>query len=299
MVKGDVVSEKSWFQKYWWILLIVFFGLFLLVSYMGVLSPSRLTPSKMMDAGYYGESAYNRGISSNYLSPVSNEDFAPEIQQRQLIKTSNIVMETKRGKFFEAQTGINNIVESSDAIVLSENFQTLGKGRQTYNTNTYQIKIETSKYGAVVAQLRSLGGVVSFSETATDVTGAISNRQVEIAAEKERLRRYEQLVSTSGALNDKITLTDRIFEQDRRIKYMEDGLLNTQQDVAYSTISLRLQEKPPALYGVALVDIGSLFKTLVGSLNALLYFVSAILPWILAAGIIFLIVRWVIRKISG
>jgi hypothetical protein len=295
MAKNDVVEEKSWFQKNWLILLIILVVI-VLVGFInfGLMNAGQFASNKMMNAEYY-----DRSGSSNYLSPISNADFAPEISQRQLIKTSNIAMETKRGKFFEVESRIKTVVTSSDAIILSENFQTLGTGSQTYNTNTYQIKIETLKYDFVVSQLKDLGGIISFSESSTDVTGEISNSQVEIEAEKERLRRYEKLVSDSASLNDKITLTDRMFEQDRRIKYLEEGLQSNEQDVAYSTINLRLQEKPPALYGVALVGIGSLFKTLVGSLNALLYFVSAILPWIIIIGLVFLIVRWVARKISN
>ncbi|MGV8086736.1 MAG: DUF4349 domain-containing protein [Candidatus Woesearchaeota archaeon] len=298
------MEEKSFLQKYWWIFLVVLiivviFGLgFFGLMGFGMTSSSKAFGNSYYDENSYSEASYARDISQ-YLSVVSNDDFAPEIRDRQLIKTSNIVVETKRGQFFETQTGVNNIIKSSGAIVLSENFQTLGTGNQKYNVNSYQIKIETSKYDSVAAQLRDIGGVVSFSESATDITGAISDINVEIASEKERLKRYEQLVSTTASLNDKILLTDRIFEQDRRIKYLEDRLQNSKQDVAYSTITLRLQEQPPALYGVALVGIGKLFKTMVGSLNALLYFVSAVLPWILAIGIIFFIGRWIMRLVKG
>jgi len=282
------MADKTWLQKYWWIIVIVIV-IVLGLGYFGTLSPSKMLRASSEMQGVYDLA----GSRSGSLYPTPNQDFAPDIKERQLIKTSTIAMKTKRGEFEKVQSGVNNIVKASGAYVLSENFQTLGKGSQTYHTNTYQIKIETSKYDSVVAQLRELGGVTSFMETATDVTGAISNRQIEIAAEKERLRRYEQLVGTSANLNDKITLTDRIFEQDRRIKYLEAGLQNTQQEVAYSTISLSLQEKAPTLFGVALVGLGELIRTLVGSFNALLYFISAILPWAIIAGVIYGIIRWI------
>lgn len=288
------VEEKNWLKKYWWIILIVVLIIlvFGFIGSLGVFSASKFSSIQSEGAGSYDSARYQG------LSPVSNTDFAPEVEERQLIKTSNIAMETKRGKFFEVQDNVNSIIKTSGAYILSQNFQTLGSGSQTYNTNTYSIKIETSKYDGVVAQLKNLGGVVSFSETATDVTGAISNKQVELAAEKERLRRYEQLVSSTGSLSEKLTLTDRIFEEDRRIKYIEAALSTTQQDVAYSTISLRLSEKAPMLYGVSFVGFGSLIKTLVGSVNALLYFISAILPWLVAIGIVIWIISWIRKKMS-
>jgi hypothetical protein len=290
------MADKTWLQKYWWIFLVVIV-IILATGYFGVLSPGSMMSSSNKALGSYEASYYDsRGSVSGSLYPTSNQDFAPEVQERQLIKTSSISMETKRGEFDRVQSNVNNLVKASGAYVLSDNFQVLGSGSQTYKTNTYQIKIETSKYDSLVAQLRELGGITSFAETATDVTGAITNRQVEIAAEKERLRRYEMLVSSSGNLNDKLLLTDRIFEQDRRIKYLEVGLENQQQNVAYSTISLTLREKAPALYGVALVGFGSLIKTLIGSVNAVLYFLFAILPWALLAGVIYFIIRLIKKR---
>lgn len=292
-IVAPVVAQKTWLQKYWWIFVVVVV-IILGFGYFGVLSPSAMRVSSGEFAGIADYSRSAGGIAGLY--PTSNQDFAPEVQERQLIKTSSISMSTKRGGFDEVQTNVNNILKASGAYILSENFQVLGTGSQSYKTNSYSIKIETSKYDAVVSQLRAIGGITIFTESATDVTGAIANKQVEIAAEKERLRRYEQLVGSSGNLNDKITLTDRIFEQDRRIKYLEAAIQGTQQQVAYSTISLRLQEKAPALYGVAVVGIGNLFKTLVGSFNTLLYFLSAILPWAIAAAIIFGIIKLFRKK---
>ncbi len=290
------LEQKTWLQKYWWTLLIA--GIIIIVAvpllFMGIISPVSMSKTQGLN---YGEAAYDSVGGAGYagMPRLSMQDFAPEVEERQLIKTSSASLEIERGQFYEAQDKVKNILTSSGAFILSENFRSIGEGSYTYKTNTFQLKIETSKYDAVVEQLKDVAEITSFQQTATDVTGAITNAGLEIEVEKARLKRYEDLMNRQARLEDQITLTDRIFEQERRIIYLEDNLKESTQQVAYSTISLTLTEKKPALYGVAFAGWNALIKTFVGSINALLYFISAVLPWIVGAGILYWIYR-LIRK---
>ena len=291
------LEQKTWLQKYWWTLLIA--GIIIIVAvpllFMGIISPVSMSKTQGLN---YGEAAYDSVSSAGgygSMPRLSTQDFAPEVEERQLIKTSSASLEIERGQFYEAQDKVKNILTASGAFILSENFRSIGEGSYTYKTNTFQLKIETSKYDAVVEQLKDVAEITSFQQTATDVTGAITNAGLEIEVEKARLKRYEDLMNRQARLEDQITLTDRIFEQERRIIYLEDNLKESTQQVAYSTISLTLTEKKPALYGVAFAGWNALIKTFVGSINALLYFISAVLPWIVGAGILYWIYR-LIRK---
>ena len=291
------LEQKTWLQKYWWTLLIA--GIIIIVAvpllFMGIISPVSMSKTQGLN---YGEAAYDSVSSAGgygSMPRLSMQDFAPEVEERQLIKTSSASLEIERGQFYEAQDKVKNILTASGAFILSENFRSIGEGSYTYKTNTFQLKIETSKYDAVVEQLKDVAEITSFQQTATDVTGAITNAGLEIEVEKARLKRYEDLMNRQARLEDQITLTDRIFEQERRIIYLEDNLKESTQQVAYSTISLTLTEKKPALYGVAFAGWNALIKTFVGSINALLYFISAVLPWIVGAGILYWIYR-LIRK---
>ena len=66
--------------------------------------------------------------------------------------------------------------------------------------------------------MKEIGEVTSFSENADDITEQFVDLETELVAEKERLARYKQMLSEATLVEDKIQLSDRIFNQERTIK---------------------------------------------------------------------------------
>ena len=92
-------------------------------------------------------------------------------------------------------------------------------------------------------------------------------------------------------IEDKITLTDRIYQQERTIKYYEDRLNNMDKRVVYTTINLNINEKASDWANISVVGFSELVKGVVGSLNGLLYFLFLIVPWAVLIGIIRIIYK--------
>jgi len=199
--------------------------------------------------------------------------------------------DVERGTFKQAESKVKNIVTSSNSFLLNQNSNRYGKDKKSYYTGSYQIKVESSKYESVVAQLKDIGEVTSFRENTQDITGSYENTNIEIQVEKAKLTRYNQLFDETKDINQKIQLTDRIFSQERRIKYLEDSLSNIDQRVDYSTISLSLNEKRSEYVNVVFVKISELVKGFVNSLNSLLKFILYIIPWAAA----FLIIMFIYK----
>jgi hypothetical protein len=156
----------------------------------------------------------------------------------------------------------------------------------SYHIGYYSIKVETSKYDAVVTQLKDIGKVESFSENVVDVTGTHTDLKVQLATEKERLKRYQEMYNEAEDVEDKIMLSDRIFNQERTIKWIEQRIENIEKDVSYSTISVTIKEKQSGYANIALVKFSALVKAFVNSVNSLLSFVFAILPWAVGVAIL-------------
>jgi len=134
--------------------------------------------------------------------------------------------------------------------------------------------------------------VESFDEKSLDVTAQYTNTEIELAAEKERLERYESMYAEAIDVEDKIILNDRIFDQERTVKYLEDALKRIDQRVDYSTISVTIDEEQPAYANIVLVKFSHLISNLVESFNGLVSFIFFILPWAIAIGII----TWAVKK---
>jgi hypothetical protein len=108
---------------------------------------------------------------------------------------------------------------------------------------------------------------------------------------------YNELYSgLSTSTSDKIALVDKIYSQERTIKYWEDSLKNMDQRIDYSTVQVTLTEKSSVYQNIALVKFSNLVKDIVESFNALLHFLFVVLPWVVAGVIIWLLVRLFRRK---
>lgn len=243
------------------------------------------------------EAAYSRGYGAPPIIPSPiYEDFAPEVAERKITKTSSMSIEVEKGEFKDAEAQLKSTIKSSDSYLLNENVNKYETGWKSYYTGSYQIKVDTKKYDAVISQLKGIGEVKSFNENAQDVTGSYKNLEIELNAETERLLRYNNMYEEATLIADKIQLSDKIFEQERRIKYLEDSLKNIDQRVDYSTIYVTLNEKQPKYSNIKFVKFSELVRRLVESINSLLKLIFVVVPYAVAALILWIVVRFFRRR---
>jgi hypothetical protein len=238
----------------------------------------------------------SRSYTTPSYYPITDSGFAPQIEERLIVKTANMETEVKRGQFMEADSRLKSIIKSSDSYLLNENVNRYETGLKQYYEGYYTIKAEAGKYEAILEQLKAIGEIKSFNQDQYDVTGQHEDLKIEIEAEKQRLERYEQMYKEATEVKDKIELSDRIFNQERTIKYMEDSLSSTEQRVEYSTISFRLTEKRSEYANIIFVKLSELVAGFIGSLNALLALIFVLIPWIVALIAAVWIIRLIRRK---
>ncbi|MBN1376983.1 DUF4349 domain-containing protein [Candidatus Woesearchaeota archaeon] len=261
-----------------WLIIVLFFILilFLNTGNIGNLSSSLGSVSKGIGGARYDSDMAYMESSSPY---VSNQDFAPEEEDRKITKTANIRTETERGKFESSEQTLKNIVSSSDSFILNENVNKYGTGRGEYLQGSYYLKVETTKYDSVISQLKDIGELNYFSENAQDITGQYTNTEINLELEKERLERYVEMYEEAKDIDDKITLNDRIFSQERTIKYLEDYIKNMDTRIEYSTVYFTMTEERSEYANIAIVKFSELVDDFVSSVNGLLVFVFRIIPW--------------------
>ncbi|MBI2146404.1 DUF4349 domain-containing protein [Candidatus Woesearchaeota archaeon] len=252
--------------------------------------------------GASGESIMGRpslGLAKEtalYYPVPESGDFAPDVRERKITKSANLASEVERNEFQAAEEQLKASITAADALLLSENTYRTGKEAGQAYSGTFYIKVESRKYEAFVSQVKHIGTITSFSENAEDLTGQYTDVNIELESEKSRLTRYKELLSKAETTAERIDLTDRIFDQERRIKYLEDSLRNVDQHVEYSTITIQLQEKPSGYGSIALVKLSELLRRLVDSFNNLLHLLFWALPYAVAALIVWKVVRLVKRK---
>ncbi|MBI4447423.1 DUF4349 domain-containing protein [Candidatus Woesearchaeota archaeon] len=260
-------------------------------------------------SGYGGLGIYESASSAPVPAPSRANSFmkessistpsevsAPEVNDRMIAKTARMETKVKRGTFLEEEATLKSIVKSSDAIMLWQNVETYGKGSAKYTAGRYQIKIDSNKYDAIISQLKSIGAIESFTENAEDVTQTYTDINIQLENEKKRLKRYEEMYKEATLLEDKIGISDRIFNQENYIKYLEDTLKNVGDKVVYSTIDITITELKSGYAELAFVSLSGLVKAFVDSVSGFIYIFIVLLPWTLGLWFIIFVIRKIRRR---
>lgn len=242
------------------------------------------------------EQSLSYGYDGGGRGYYPNDDFAPEVETRVITKTASLTSEVKRGTFQAEAFKVKSLIRSTDSFLLNENVNNYGSKLRSYYVGSYQIKVDVNKYDDMITQLKEIGEVTSFNENQLDITAEYTNIQIEIETEKDRLERYKDMYDEAKEVEDKIELSDRIFNQERMIKYMEDSLENMDKRVDYSTIYLTVTEKQSEYADVLFVKFSELVRNLVSSFNSLVNLIFVVVPWAIAALVIYVITRIIKKK---
>ena len=279
------MALKNQFQKLkenWLLLALV---VVVLVVFSGLNPTQTFTNKIAMD-----ESVDLTASRSSGFVPYYN-NFAPEAAQRFITKTSSLSTEIKRNTFQETDSKVKDLTKGFNAIIINENQNKNGEGKTSYLSSSYTMKVETSKYDSLVSQLKTIGEITSFNENSDDITEQKLDLQTSLEAERERLARYKQLLETAQTTQEKIELTDKIFEEERTIKYYEEALENVNNQVSYSTVYLTITEKRSDFANAAFIKFSQIVTSFVDSINSLINLIFVLIPWAIALLIIWLIYR--------
>lgn len=226
----------------------------------------------------------------------SDSGFAPDVEEREKTITSGLTTEVERGDFFEQETQLKNIISNYDSFLLNENVRKTETGFCETHYGSYTIKVNVLNYEDFVSELKELGEVESFNENTEDITGQYTDLKTELKLEKERLTRYQTMYDEAEEIADKIELNDRIFDQERTIKFLEDRIDNLDKKIDYATIYFNMNEKRSGYANIVFVGLGDLVKSFIDSINNLLKLIFVIIPWIVFVWIVFLIYKFVKKK---
>lgn len=265
-----------------WLLLLVILIIFIGTNSIG-------SVSLLSKNSYY--SATDSKIAEGYATTpgVYDSGFAPEAQSRIKTLSTYLSSEIKRGSFDSVASEVKSLIESNDAILLNEQANTNGERLNSQKYASYQIKVPSNNYKSLLNSLKQIGDLKDINEQVNDITDYYLDLQVQLEAETQRLARYKQLFDSSQSTEDKLTLTDRIFEQERTIAYLTEAIQNQDQSVVYSTIYFSISEKPSSLAGTTFITLGEIIKSFISSLVGLIKLIVIIIPY--------LILLWIIKII--
>ncbi len=228
--------------------------------------------------------------SASYESRAISFDsgFAPEEQDRKITKTASISSEVSYGEFSNAVSTLKQKLKEYSAFLLNENINAIGENKNRHY-GSFKIKVKADSYEELVNSLKSIGELKYFSENSYDFTKSYLTAKDRLNAEKARLERFKEMLKEAKETEDKISITDRIFDLEKSIAMLEKQLeaMNNKED--YSTIYFNIAEKEP--FSAGFIGFKDIVRSFVNSINSLIKLFAVVLPWAVVA-----LALWLIRK---
>jgi len=286
MIMFDKIG--SMMKKHWFLLVLAAAVLILsaVVNDSGYGGPM---PYAELSAGKSDAASARLGMVS---PPVYYDDFAPEVQERQIERDAYVSLEIKRGRFDNAQQQLKELIQATDSLLLYENVNAYADT----SYGSYNVKVKAERYSFFLTQIREIGKVLSLTDNGRDVTGQMVNLQEQIDQAKQELARLKSLLKETKEEKTRVELQQQLSQQEQYLNDLQKQLENQGDRIEYFTVGVNLQEAHSSYQGVEFINFSELIRKLVISFNALLRWLFGVLPWAVLALIVWLIVRAVKRR---
>lgn len=269
-------------------------------------------------SSYASESAYESGASyssrmaagmganmvadyAEYEMDAATED-AGSVQEAKIIRTVNFTIRTKE---YEADyEAIRQLTAQYGGRI--ESLSTSGDGTaNSLRYASFTLRIPSDKLDEFISGARDVGSVSSYSESSEDVSESYYDMQSRLETQKAKLQRLTEMMAKAKNISDLIELESAITDTQYWIDYYTGKMRGYDSRVSDSYVYVTLRElstaEPVEVRGLTLGE--RIENALSGSiemagevLEALVVFLVAALPWIVAGAVLVIVLRVVIRR---
>lgn len=217
---------------------------------------------------------------------------------REIITTARVTMQV--ADVPKAAETIGSLAAQYDGYV--ESMDVGGSEREApESTSTYgqvTIRIPAARVTEAITAIGEDGTVLDSSISREDVTSTAIDLRAHVDATRASVDRLTELMAQSGSVADLLTAESALSERQAQLEGYEQELKSLDEQVAMSTITVRLTERTgttpadPAGFTDGLL---AGWNGLVAALNALVIALGLLLPWLAIAGVVVLVI-WLIRR---
>ncbi|WP_265520964.1 DUF4349 domain-containing protein [Oerskovia flava] len=161
-------------------------------------------------------------------------------------------------------------------------------------------RIPADRMTATIDGLDGVGTVQDIDLDSVDVTGTVRDLDARIDALRASVTRLTTLMAEAGSTAELLAAEQELTTRQSDLESLESQRAGLAEQVAMSTLHIEVTEvaeTPQLAPGGFLGGLTSGWNALLATLNGLVVVVGVLLPWIVPAGVIALLVRWVVRRV--
>ncbi len=232
------------------------------------------------------------------------------IQDRQttpakIIRNGNLELRVANAQ--KSMDDAKNLAAQFNGFVASSNLVDNAGIKTGYIT----VRVPADKYDALVAEAKKLAVLVlSESSTAEDVTAQFVDLNARLTAAQAEEAQYMAILKQAKSVEDTLKVTDSLSQVRTQIEQLQGQLRYMSDKTDYATLDISMTEEAkiqiPSQTWRPLETVKQMFQVLVLALQGVMdliiglviFGIGLILPVVLILWLIYLLVRWKIRKMK-
>lgn len=195
------------------------------------------------DGGSGGPQTSGDGGTADDAKNTDGKRSALQAEGRALIRTGNVTLEVEN--FEQSQRNVTRIARQQGGFVSDTSAQVHSRGNQTWTTGRLVVRVPKGNFSRAFGDVKAEGEVKQSNSGARDVTGQLVDlnaRLKNLRAQRDRLRTlYENANDTEAVLS----VEKRLSTVQSDIERLEAKKKSLEQQVAYSTVTVKLNEPRP------------------------------------------------------
>jgi hypothetical protein len=161
------------------------------------------------------------------------------------------------------------------------------------------IRVPATQTTATVDALDQVGEVRDLSIEAVDVTGTARDLDARVDALTTSVERLRTLMGDAATTADLLAAEQELTTRQAELESLQSQRAALTDQVSMSTLHVTVVEVVPTerlTPGGFLGGLQNGWNALLTTLNGLVVVLGALLPWLVVAGVVLLLVRWVLRR---
>ncbi|MDF9875695.1 DUF4349 domain-containing protein [Cellulosimicrobium cellulans] len=161
------------------------------------------------------------------------------------------------------------------------------------------IRVPSTQTTATVDALDQVGEVRDLSIEAVDVTGTARDLDARVDALTTSVERLRTLMGDAATTADLLAAEQELTTRQAALESLQSQRAALTDQVSMSTLHVTVVEVVPTerlAPGGFLGGLQNGWNALLTALNGLVVVLGALLPWLVVAGVVLLVVRWVLRR---
>lgn len=204
-----------------------------------------LAATEAAEATPAGEATGASGADGAATGSDGGDGDRPDVQaaDRQLIRTASVSLRVD--DYDAARTDVVSVVEAAGGYVGDASRQVYGEGNETWIEGRLTLRVPAGNYSEVLVAVEERGEVLEVTERTRDVTEQVVDlraRLESLEAERDRLR---ELYARANDTEEVLAVQRELSDVQTEIERLEAQLQSLERQVAYSTITIHLQEPEP------------------------------------------------------